>query len=114
MRAMLKLGMRQVIDADFRRRRMSLPAYIAKLRTQARRDRQEIEGLWIIWSHAADEIMASSYLRNIRELQYVAADKEERADVWERELIRRVEAAHHTRSLKKLNDINNLGPTVSE
>lgn len=109
---MLKLGMRQVIDADFRRKRISLPAYIAKLRAQAKRDRHEIEGLWIMWTHAADEIKASSCLRNIRELQYAAADKEERADKWERELVRRAEAFRRARSPQKLNDINDLGPTV--
>jgi hypothetical protein len=109
---MLKLGMRQVIEEYHRRKRISLPAFIAKLRTQAKRDRQEIEGLWIIWSHAADESKASSYLRNIRELQYAAAEKEERADKWERVLIRRAEAVHRTRSPQKPNDINDLGPTV--
>ena len=109
---MLRLGMREVIDADIRRRRISLSAFIAKLRVEAKRDRQEIEGLWIMWSHTADEIKASSCLRNIRDLQYAAADKEERADKWERELVRRAEAFHRARSPKMSNDINDLGPRV--
>jgi len=109
---MLKLGMRQVIEEYHRRKRISLPVFIAKLRAQARRDRQEIEGLWIIWSHTADDTMATAYLRNIRELQCAAADKEERADRWERELVRRAEAFHRAPSPQKPNDINGLGPTV--
>lgn len=109
---MLALGLRQVIQADYRRRYLPLSTHIARLREQAKRDRQEVEGLWIIWSHAPDETKAALYLRNIRELQRAAATKEERADHWERELVRRAEAAHRSRSPRKANDIKDLTSPV--
>jgi len=89
---MLKLGMRQVIEEHHRRKQLSLPAYVAKLRAQARRDRREVEGLWVMWSHAPDPERAANHLRNISRLQRLAADAEARADKWEREMVRRAEA----------------------
>jgi hypothetical protein len=106
---MMKLGMRQVIEEHHRRKKMPLSAYVAKLRAEARRDRREIEGLWVMWSHAPDQERAANHLRNISRLQRLAAEAEARADKWEREMVRQAEAAHRPPSPEKFNDIKDLG-----
>lgn len=92
-------------------KRLPLHLYVAKLRMEARLDRLEIEGMWTVWSHA-EEGKARDILRRIKILQVKAAEKEAQADRWERELVRRAEAAAGERSPQKPNDINGLGPTV--
>jgi hypothetical protein len=109
---MMKLGLQQVIQESYRDKRLPLAAYVAKLRAEARRDRREIEGLWVMWSHAPDPERAANHLRNISRLQRLAAEAEARADKWERELVRQAEAAHPLSSPRKPNDINDLGPPV--
>jgi hypothetical protein len=73
---------------------------VAKLRAQARLDRLEIEGLWMMWSHA-EEGNAAGILRRIKVLKLKAADKEALADKRESEMVRRAEAAASERSPAK-------------
>ena len=109
---MLRLGLQQVIQESYRDKRLPLAAYVAKLRAQATRDRREIEGLWVMWSHAPDQERAANHLCNISKLQRQAADAEARADRWELEIVRQAEAAHSPPSPEKSNDIKDLASQV--
>jgi hypothetical protein len=100
---MIRMGMKHHIDASYNWTRLSLKDRIARLRAYAKRDRLEVEGLWIMWSHAGTPSQAALFLRSIGELSKAAAGREEQADHLEREYVRRVETmrkAHaHPKSL---------------
>ena len=88
---MIHTGMRHHIEASYNWTRLSLKDRIVRLRAYAKRDRLEVEGLWIMWSHAGTPSQAALFLRTIRELSKAAAGREEQADHLEREYVRRVE-----------------------
>ena len=88
---MIPVGMKHHIDASYNWTRLSLKDRIARLRAYAKRDRQEVEGLWIMWTHAGTPSQAALFLRTIRELSKTATGREEHADQLEREYVRRVD-----------------------